>query len=68
MKGLLNGLKVIGVFMLIGTAGALDCMMIDFHRAVYQVLVGIGTVLLACILPHMGKMLRRMAVMLFLFR
>ena len=68
MKGLLCGMKALGVGMIIGTAGASGCMVIDFRRSVLQVLGGLGVLLFACILPHLGKGLRRAAVMLCCFR
>ena len=68
MKGLLNLLKAIGILMVIGTAGASDCMAIDFRRALLQVCMGVSVTLFAYLLPFLGKGLRRVAVMLFCFR
>ena len=68
MKGLIQGMKAVGILMIIGTAGASDCMIIDFRRAVCQVLLGLTTVFAAYLLPMLGKGLRRIAVTLFCFR
>ena len=68
MKGLSTFAKIIGVLVILGTAGACDCATISYGRAVLQIAWGIGLVLAGCVLPHLWKGLRRMAVMLFCVR
>ena len=68
MKGLSTFLKIIGVVVILGTAGACDLAEITYSKAIVQIASGIGLILAGCALPHLWKGLRRMAVMLFCVR
>lgn len=68
MKGLSTFAKIIGVLVILGTAGSCDLAEITYEKAIAQIAWGVGLILAGCVLPHLWKGLRRMAVMLFCVR
>lgn len=68
MKRILNLMRFLGVLMIIGTAGASDCLIIDFSQAVSQVMGGILLILAPNLVSYVWRLLVRTAMAIFCIR
>ncbi len=66
MKQLSNLLKFVGAMFIIGTAGASDCMLIDFPQMMTQIGYGILIIVGASLLPSVGRVTAKIVTAIFM--